>query len=200
MPQFIPSFKSITGVFGSAFNPPTLGHMAAITDAIQNNDMKRLIVTPSFSHAFGKTMLDFDVRMELTKLALSSLPQKIQNKIILSDIERDLHTLRPNLPVYSYDVLLYLQHVHPIDNIRLVLGPDNALPETFNKFKNADIIKRDFGVIALPTATGARSSSCRPQFSAAFQGSTEAMSFLSDNLPKEVLQYCLTHSLYRNNP
>jgi nicotinate-nucleotide adenylyltransferase len=199
MPQFIQNQSTsrlVTGVFGSAFNPPTLGHLAAITEAIQFHGVHRLIVTPSFSHAFGKNMLDFDVRMELAKRALSTLPLSIQNKITLSSIEKDLNSLRPNQPVYSYDVLIYLRHVHPIDTIRLVLGPDNILPETFNKFKNADIINRDFGVIGLHTASGARSSMCRPQFLAAQNGSPEALSFLSENLPLPVMQYCLQHSLY----
>ncbi|MDF4536048.1 nicotinate-nicotinamide nucleotide adenylyltransferase, partial [Vibrio parahaemolyticus] len=46
-------------VFGSAFNPPTLGHKSII-DSLGHFDL--ILLVPSIAHAWGKTMLDYELR------------------------------------------------------------------------------------------------------------------------------------------
>ena len=44
-------------VMGSAFNPPTLGHVDVIEQALANAD--RVWLVPSFRHAWGKEMAPY---------------------------------------------------------------------------------------------------------------------------------------------
>ena len=49
-------------VFGSAFNPPSLGHKSVI-DSLSHFDL--VLLVPSISHAWGKQMLSYEIRCEL---------------------------------------------------------------------------------------------------------------------------------------
>lgn len=184
------------GLFGSAFNPPTLGHMSAISSAINDHDLDCVFVTPSASHAFGKNMAPFSDRLMMTQLAVSALSHELQNKIVLSTIELDILAENPNRPVYSYLVLSKLRETYSTQSIQLILGPDNAIASTFNRFWKHDEISNEFGVIPLSTSSGARSSECRPLFSGLADGSTHNMEFLEKNLNQDVLAYAIKNKIY----
>ena len=49
-------------VFGSAFNPPSLGHKSVI-ERLSHFD--KVLLVPSLSHAWGKEMLPFDTRIDM---------------------------------------------------------------------------------------------------------------------------------------
>ncbi|MEF1220429.1 nicotinate-nicotinamide nucleotide adenylyltransferase, partial [Photobacterium damselae] len=49
--------KPQIAIFGSAFNPPTLGHLSVLERLSQ---FDKVLVLPSYAHAWGKVMLDYE--------------------------------------------------------------------------------------------------------------------------------------------
>ncbi|EAZ99786.1 hypothetical protein [Marinobacter sp. ELB17] len=56
----------MVGILGSAFNPPTRGHLDAIRQALDVRDEVWLV--PSIDHFFGKAMLPFPIRWQMWPL------------------------------------------------------------------------------------------------------------------------------------
>ena len=87
--------------FGSAFNPPHLGHYDVVSQALEGG-FDHVIVSPSMGHPFGKVMLPFDMRVKMVELMFADL---IANaSVTVSTIEQELFSVS-NGDVYTYDVL-----------------------------------------------------------------------------------------------
>ncbi|AMG01966.1 nicotinate-nicotinamide nucleotide adenylyltransferase [Vibrio mimicus] len=138
-------------VFGSAFNPPTLGHKSII-DSLDHFDL--ILLVPSISHAWGKTMLDYEQRNRLVDQFIQDIDScKVQR----SDVEEALYT--PENSVTTYAVLTRLQALYPEDELTFVIGPDNLL--NFAKFYKADEILQRWTVMACPERLPIRSTAIR---------------------------------------
>ena len=132
-----------TAVFGSAFNPPHMGHADVINQALEV--FAHVIVVPSFSHAFGKTMAAYSLRLDLVR-TLVELHLDWQQRVIVSDIEEPIAKKKPvNEPIYTFDVLNELETRKPLEQLVFVVGPDNAEPETWAKFYRAKEIDERWG-------------------------------------------------------
>ncbi|CAH7168052.1 Nicotinate-nucleotide adenylyltransferase [Vibrio chagasii] len=142
--------KNRIGVFGSALNPPTNGHVDAIEQALCFVD--QVLVVPSYSHAFGKEMKPFNVRVNLAKAAF----EQFGDRVIVSDIERSLYK---GGPVYTCDLLSEIQKIHSDSIIAFICGPDNLLG--FSHFKNsADVLER-FQILSVTERKAVRSTLVR---------------------------------------
>lgn len=124
------------GVFGSAFDPPTLGHEDVIKQGASICD--EIILVPCIRHAFHKEPLAFDKRLKLLKAFLSDL-STVPCKVTVSDIEKSLLETAPGQPVYTYDVMAALEEhlkltISSDNQLIFLRGPDNAAPETWSKF------------------------------------------------------------------
>ena len=138
-------------VFGSAFNPPSLGHKSVL-ERLQHFD--RVLLLPSYSHAWGKEMLDYDARCELVEAFIDDL--KLPN-LELSRLEQDMAV--GNEPITTFAVLSELQRRMPDAELTFVVGPDNFL--NFAKFyKSAEILNR-WQVLACPETVNVRSTQIR---------------------------------------
>ncbi len=130
-------------VFGSAFNPPHMGHADVINQVLEVFD--RVIVVPSFSHAFGKAMAAYSLRLDLVR-TLVRLHPDWQQRVIVSDIEETIAEKKAdNEPIYTFDVLKELEAQQPFDQLVFVVGPDNAVPEIWTKFYKAREIDERWG-------------------------------------------------------
>lgn len=181
--------KQKIGIFGSAFNPPTLGHFRALHEASKSFD--EIIVLPSYSHPFGKQMAPFEDRMEMVRLIIDSTPEYF--KLKLSNAEQSLFALNPKKPVYSYDILCHFSKIYPAAELYLILGPDNSDIKIFSKFYKYTEILSQFAIFSLPTSPGARSSECRPLFHFDDKPSVD---FLKSNLHLDTIIYASLHQLY----
>lgn len=140
-------------VFGSAFNPPQRGHFDVISKV--SNDYDLVILVPSFAHAFGKVMADYDYRLEILKV-FANLFEK--DNVIISDIERELSDGKE--VVYTYDVLKALsQNYKAASSIEFIIGPDNE--ENWDKFYKAQEIKDQWGYKVYPETVKVRSTIVR---------------------------------------
>ncbi|GAA3939454.1 nicotinate-nicotinamide nucleotide adenylyltransferase [Litoribacillus peritrichatus] len=156
------------GVFGSAFNPPTLGHKSAIQQAALQCD--KIILVPSASHAFGKKMLAYDLRLQLLKHFISDIQPDVPCPLEVSTIESQMIAAGYQ-PIYTFDVLQQLENKLNTDQLKFILGPDNAAPSTWGKFYKSQEIDQNWGKIECNEAVKIRSTNLRDAVKA---GNTEA--------------------------
>lgn len=138
-------------VFGSAFNPPSLGHKNVIESLTQ---FDLILLVPSIAHAWGKEMLDFQLRCNLVDAFMKDLTI---NHVELCKDEEQL--LAADNRVTTYQLLNHLAVVYPDDRLTFIIGPDNLM--NFSKFHKADEIMDRFSVMALPEKVKVRSTDIR---------------------------------------
>jgi nicotinate-nucleotide adenylyltransferase len=138
-------------VFGSAFNPPTLGHKSVI-DALSHFDL--VLLVPSISHAWGKKMIDYKLRCNMVDLFIDDIGTA---NLLLSDIEQDIQV--NDEPVTTFDVLSAIQEKYLDADITFVVGPDNIL--NFHSFHKADTILKNWSVLSCPEKVNIRSTHVR---------------------------------------
>lgn len=137
-------------IFGSAFNPPTLGH-ASVLARLTHFD--RVLLVPSFAHAWQKKMADFELRCEWLRLFVDELPQ---TNLEMSTIEASLENGKA---ITTWKLLHALQNEYPDAALTFVLGPDNFF--NFAQFYRADDILKQWTVLACPQTINIRSTTIR---------------------------------------
>ena len=105
------------GVFGGAFDPPHLAHVALARVAIEQLELDALWVIPT-GQAWHKTrtLSPVEHRLNMAKLAFSS-----DSKVFVDDRE----TRRAG-PTYTIDTLNALKAEKPLADLFLVIGADQA--------------------------------------------------------------------------
>jgi len=68
---------------GGSFNPPHIEHTGICKYIIERMLADKVLVSPCFSHPFGKVLVPFDYRYSMCKLAMKELG----SMVIVSDIE-----------------------------------------------------------------------------------------------------------------
>ncbi len=138
-------------VFGSAFNPPTLGHLSVIERLFHFDSV---LLIPSIFHAWGKTMADYSERCAMVELFIQDIPC---SNVTLSRIEQELFD--GSHPVTTFQLLEKIQEKYPDADITFVVGPDNFFQ--FDKFAHAQEILERWTVMASPQTTKIRSTLVR---------------------------------------
>lgn len=179
------------GVFGSAFNPPTLGHKSAIMQAARQCD--KIILVPSASHAFGKKMLAYETRLQLLEHFIDDIQPDVPCPLEISTIESQMMATGYQ-PIYTFDVLQQLERELGTHQLKFILGPDNAAPGTWQKFYKSQEIDQNWGKIECNEAVNVRSTYLRDAIKT---GSTEPQ-LLKFTTP-EVARYICNNELYRAN-
>ncbi|GLR76084.1 nicotinate-nicotinamide nucleotide adenylyltransferase [Aliivibrio sifiae] len=165
-------------VFGSAFNPPSLGHKSVI-ERLHHFD--KVLLVPSISHAWGKTMLSYEARVEMVSVFVDELNM---TNVELSTLEKEIYI--PDQSVTTFSLLNKLQELNQGADITFIIGPDNLLQ--FGKFYKFDEIVKRWSVMACPETLPVRSTDIRT----AIQNG-ESISHLTT---KGVQNYISTHRLY----
>lgn len=142
------------GIFGSAFNPPTRGHLGAISQALEACEEVWLV--PAIAHAFGKDMLPFETRLSMTK-AFAREVDGGRGRVHVCEIEESIWD--GENPVYTIDVLSTLQSHHPDKEFAFVVGPDNM--RSFNRFKSFEDILSQWRLVSASDQSGIRSTLVR---------------------------------------
>ena len=138
-------------VFGSAFNPPTLGHKSVI-DSLSHFD--KVLLLPCIAHAWGKEMLDYETRCELVDAFIEDLDL---GNVERSTIEEELYN--PGESVTTFAVLQALDAKFINSELTFVMGPDNLL--NFSKFYRSEEILKRWAVMACPEKVCVRSTDVR---------------------------------------
>ena len=105
------------GVFGGAFDPPHLAHLALVKTALVELALDELRVVPT-GEAWHKprTLNPVRHRLAMAQLAFANLP-----RVLVDPIE----TLRPG-PSYTVDTLREFKACWPDADLFLILGEDQA--------------------------------------------------------------------------
>lgn len=132
--------NSKVGLFFGSFNPIHIGHLI-IANYIANFtflDEVWFVVSPQNPFKEKKSLGNMYDRLEMVNLAIEG-----SDKLRASDIEFNLPQ-----PSYTIDTLIYLSEKYPSKDFSLIMGEDNL--ENLSKWKNADIILRDYTIIVYP--------------------------------------------------
>ena len=123
--------KPRLGVFGGAFDPPHIAHVAMAQHAIAQFGLQQLRIIPT-GDAWHK---DHTLTASPHRLAMARLAFEGQPKVMVD--EREINRAGAT---YTYDTLLELKTEHPDDDVYLFIGADQA-----NAFKTwhrwQDILK-----------------------------------------------------------
>lgn len=146
-------------LYGLAGNPPHIGHWGCVRHLVENGYF--VIISPSAGHAFGKKMSPFEDRLQWITHGVHEFCHDIKDHFEIWGGELALRDQLEAETVYSIDVLKALSKQYPQDSFSLAIGPDNAIPEVFNRFKSAKQIQEEFGVVVTPEQGATRSTAIR---------------------------------------
>ena len=180
------------GIFGSAFDPPTLGHLDVLRQAAPNFD--KILLVPSAAHAFSKKSQPFSVRAQLLEAFCQDV-SGLSCHIEVCLLEADLLNKNPEKPVYTYDLLTALSETYPDDQIGFIRGPDNAAQETWQRFYRYLDIEQRWSIFTASENVPVRSSKLRDLLSNLNAGvkSTELAKFVTPSVQALIVE----KNLYR---
>ncbi len=142
------------GIFGSAFNPPTLGHANAIMQVSYQFD--EVWMVPNYCHAFGKQMVDFKIRCKLVDAfskAMLAYGFSVRGVYCEEDIAEH------GKPIYSYDLLSHLAEQYPEHEFSLIIGKDNE--DNFDLFYRSEDIREKWSLCVAQDLVSIRSTLVR---------------------------------------
>lgn len=128
------------GLFFGSFNPIHIGHLIIANYMANYTDLDEVwfVVSPQNPFKEKKNLGNMYDRLEMVNLAVEGT-----EKLRASDIEFSLPK-----PSYTIDTLTHLKEKYPSKTFSLIMGEDNLA--SFPKWKNADIILRDYRIIVYP--------------------------------------------------
>lgn len=131
----------VIGIYSGSFDPLHIGHTMVASYVAQYGGVDRVWLLVSrinpLKEGVRQPASDAD-RLAMARLAVSG-----SEDIEVSDIEMHLPS-----PSYTYETLCELRRRHPEHQFRLIIGSDNLL--VLDRWRNADRILREFGVIVFP--------------------------------------------------
>jgi nicotinate-nucleotide adenylyltransferase len=128
------------GLFFGSFNPIHVGHLIIANYMANFTELDEVwfVVSPQNPFKEKKSLGNMYDRLEMVNLAIEGA-----EKLRASDIEFKLPQ-----PSYTIDTLVHLEEKYPNRDFVLIMGEDNLAG--FTKWKNADIILRDYRIIVYP--------------------------------------------------
>ena len=128
------------GMFGGSFNPIHNGHIQLIKGIINELNLDRLLVVPSFlpPHKLVESPISPEDRIAMCKLCISDIP-----KAEISDIE-----IKRGGKSYTYETLQELHSTYLNDDLFLIMGADMFL--SIETWKNPEIIFKLATICGVP--------------------------------------------------
>lgn len=130
-------------IFGGAFDPPHVGHMQVVTDALRESVVARLVVMPVGQHPFdSKSLLSSsEDRWRLCELGFAEY--SIDERFFLSRYEIEAEGRS-----YSYATLQQFSTENPEYAWKWLIGADNVA--SFDRWRHAEEILSEYGVMVFP--------------------------------------------------
>lgn len=127
----------VVAVYGGSFNPPHVGHALVASWALWTGAADRVVLLPTYRHAFDKALAPWDERLRLCE----ALAHALGPAVTVSRIEADLP-----VPSYTIDSLDALRAGSGA-RLRLLIGAD-VLP-TVSAWKRWDRIEREYAPLVV---------------------------------------------------
>ncbi|MFN2314000.1 MAG: nicotinate (nicotinamide) nucleotide adenylyltransferase [Bacteroidales bacterium] len=140
-----------TGLFFGSFNPVHIGHMAIANYIAEYSSLKEIwfVVSPHNPLKAKESLLKDRDRLYMTELAIGEDP-----RFRVSDVEFTLPQ-----PSYTIDTLAWLAEKYPERSFTLIMGEDNLT--TLHKWKNVEMLVKQYPIIVYPRLYPGRKSSKR---------------------------------------
>lgn len=124
------------GLFFGSFNPIHIGHQIIANYMASQTDLSQVwfVVSPQNPFKEKKSLAKDQDRLHLVQLAIED-----NYNLKASNVEFNMPQ-----PSYTIDTLVYLQEKYPEHEFVLIMGGDNL--GTFHKWKNYEIILRDYSI------------------------------------------------------
>lgn len=128
------------GLFFGSFNPVHVGHLIIANYMANYTELDEVwfVVSPQNPFKKKESLGNMYDRLEMVNLAI----EETEN-LKASSIEFSLPQ-----PSYTIDTLTHLAEKYPTHEFVLIMGED--ILETFSKWKNHDIILRDYHIYVYP--------------------------------------------------
>jgi nicotinate-nucleotide adenylyltransferase len=183
--------RETLGVLGGSFDPPHIAHVMLALLGLSVGGLSRVLVVPTFIHAFDKPLSAFEQRLELCKLAFRELPG-----VEVSAIEQELGGVSRTLRLVQE-----LARRHPDSQLRLLIGSD--ILQERARWQEFDQVVA-LAPLMVAERVGYDADACELGASLPCLSSTELRAALargesSAALPRAVQDYALTHGLYRDH-
>lgn len=169
-------------VYGGAFNPPHAGHVDVMRQLGELG--ARVLVVPSYRHAFGKTMAPFALR--------AAWLEKIACRLREEGIVVEVDTCEQRIgegnerPVYSWDVLSFIATREGVGTgeIGFVIGEDNA--PCLDSFYRGEELRSQFSLVVAKERIVLHSTNIR---NAICNGQAPAAQWLAPGLSEQDYDY-----------
>jgi nicotinate-nucleotide adenylyltransferase len=133
-------------LFGGSFNPPHLGHLIVIQQALELiPGIDELWLLPAFKHTFQKDLADASHRIAMTQTLMMQLSRPTQLRLKLETIECDRA-----LSGETYETVKLLMVDHPKHTFSFLMGTDQ-LPN-FDQWGNYQKLLQDVPFYLFPRA------------------------------------------------
>jgi nicotinate-nucleotide adenylyltransferase len=172
-------------LFGSAFNPPSIGHADCIAQLAQFVDEVWLI--PSFHHAFDKEMSPYALRCDWVKAFAEDLGSHVKMMAVEHEMANEIDTQRA---IYSYEVVEWILKHHGAHQFVLAIGPDNM--HAWARFSHTDRIHAVCQVMVAQERLPVRSTGIRQELGRGYVPSA----MLTPNVNKALTLYNPWKPLY----
>lgn len=128
------------GLYFGSFNPIHVGHLIIANYMVEFTDLDELwfVISPHNPLKKKSSLLEDYHRYEMAYRVLNK-----DERFVVSDIE-----FRLPKPSYTIDTLTYLEEKRPGNEFSLIMGSDGL--HTFHKWKNSDIISRNYRRLVYP--------------------------------------------------
>ena len=128
------------GLFFGSFNPIHSGHLIIANIMVETTDLEKIWFIVSPQNPFKKRA---NLAHEMDRYDMVQAAVYDNYNFQVSDIEFSMPR-----PSYTVDTLAYLSDKYANHQFKLIIGEDNLL--NFNKWKNADVIMKDYGLYVYP--------------------------------------------------
>lgn len=191
---------SRVALFGGSFNPPHVAHQMVALYVLETQPVDELWFVPTYSHPFGKALVDYEHRIAMCELAAAPLGPRAQ----VSRAEAEL-AARPGF-VASHTLDLVDHAIAAGHAPRLVIGAD-ILHDAAQWHRWDDVVARAPLIVvgrgghAPPpgSVTAVRAPVTMPEISATHIRDLLARgdSGAAGLVPRDVLRYIAQHHLYQ---
>jgi len=126
-------------ILGGSFNPIHKGHIKNAEEVLKYAKVDRVLLMPCYKHAFGKKILPFEQRMEMTKLAVE---ENGNPRLIASDYEKQIKS------TYSVEMARAFAKDYGPEFLGLIVGTDVLL--TFYKWRYVNELMKIMRLVIVP--------------------------------------------------
>jgi nicotinate-nucleotide adenylyltransferase len=129
-------------LFGGSFDPPHLGHVELLKEAIRHRRPSVVYIVPSFQTPLkGPASAPPRDRLAMIRTALRELPPSFRDRVRVDTLE-----LRRKKKTYTYELVAELRRRHPKDNLFLLVGTDCL--RSFKHWRRWQTILKDAKLLA----------------------------------------------------